>query len=145
MIYRKNDTVSVAINTYPTSRRLGDFEGTVVTGGEHELVIRPTDWDEACDLLQREGSMTWTEIRDAREYGSLDAVPEEDVTLVMAAGVPKEEIRAAVCGFIETMFVSLTETFEMESGDVDPLLNVEINSATDQLAELAYTWYVANA
>jgi hypothetical protein len=142
--FHKGDIVNVTVRRF-MSGDVGDFNAEVMSYGCGELHVVPEDWDEACDLLQREGSMRWTEIRDARNVGFLDAVPEEDVTLVSAAGVSKDQVRTDVFEFVGEMFPSLAAAYEMKSGDIGPDLDHEIESALDHLAELAYTWYVANA
>ena len=84
MEFTKGDTVEVSVSSCGGSRRIaGKFEATVITDPNCGVVaVVPSDWDEACDVYSEEGSLSWTDIRDLRDYGRIEDVSEEDLELL---------------------------------------------------------------
>lgn len=106
--FRVGDTVEWTIRDL----RPGDnppIIGTIVcevVAVDIEACLAPKDWDETCDLLAMEGSMSWTEIRDVRSVGHLDNVQIDDDLKLVGREYTIEEQHA------RQMFSNALESFK---------------------------------
>ena len=89
--FQKGDLVRVRLSSpgvqhHPDLRGdVGEYYATVKSVWQHVapgVDVIPQDWDKVCNMLQRAGGKSWTEINNFRQHGCIYSVDVRDVTLV---------------------------------------------------------------